>query len=417
MAAFAACRNQLASLVSELSGLSPDAADAVLSEAIALEQLAHAAVLGAVSSAMQGRPWKRCGERGAADNLARRCGTSKYRANQILTTATQLDDLPEVASAVRTGVLSAKQAQLAAQTGIAAPDRQSEILDAFQTLPWVGARQVCDRITADADPRSDTERHDAARRARRVTRHNRPDGTTEITWTHTTAAGAELWGLLQPFIDHHHRCARNTPVEDREPAEALYADALLTMARAAATGTLPDGIRPPASGANAKVIVHIDYRSWTRGTTSPGEVCEIEGLGPIPVTAAAELTNDAFITAVIHDTTDIRGVVHYGRKPTALQATYLQAKHRTCAVAGCTNTTRLEYDHTPDWAQTRHTTVRELTRLCEHHHNLKSTHGWTYTPNPDNTLTPHPPNPHTPPTPSQTTNHTKRTQHHQRQAA
>ncbi|MCB1250549.1 MAG: hypothetical protein KDB36_14120, partial [Acidimicrobiales bacterium] len=91
MAAFAECRNQLASLVSELSGLSPDAADAVLSEAIALEQLAHAAVLEVVSSAMEGRPWKRCGERGAADNLARRCGTSKYRANQILTTATQLD--------------------------------------------------------------------------------------------------------------------------------------------------------------------------------------------------------------------------------------------------------------------------------------------------------------------------------------
>ena len=48
VAAFAACRNQLASLVSELSGLSPDAADAVLSEAIALEQLVHAAMLGAV---------------------------------------------------------------------------------------------------------------------------------------------------------------------------------------------------------------------------------------------------------------------------------------------------------------------------------------------------------------------------------
>ncbi|MEZ5134558.1 MAG: hypothetical protein R2699_05745 [Acidimicrobiales bacterium] len=313
-------------------------------------------------------------------------------------------------------MLSAKQAQLAAQTGIAAPDRQSEILDAFRSLPWVGARQVCDRITADADPAATpnaTRRPVGLGGSRATTarRHHR-----DHLDPHLTAAGAELWGLLQPFIDHHHRCARNTPVEEREPAEALYADALLTMARAAA-GTLPDGIRPPASGANAKVIIHIDYRSWTRGTAAPGEVCEIEGLGPIPVTAAAELTNDAFITAVIHDTTDIRGVVHYGRKPTALQATYLQAKHRTCAVAGCTNTTRLEYDHTPDWAQTRHTTVRELTRLCEHHHNLKSTHGWTYTPNPDNTLTPPPTQPPHPTHPSQTTNHTKRTQHHQPRAA
>ncbi|MCB1006356.1 MAG: hypothetical protein KDB35_19385, partial [Acidimicrobiales bacterium] len=80
MAAFAECRNRLASLVDDLPGLSPDGADGVLREAIALEQLAHAAVLEVVSSAMQGRPWKRCGERGAADNLARRCGTSKYRA-------------------------------------------------------------------------------------------------------------------------------------------------------------------------------------------------------------------------------------------------------------------------------------------------------------------------------------------------
>lgn len=125
-----------------------------------------------------------------------------------------------------------------------------------------------------------------------------------------------------------------------------------------------------------KLIVRIDHAALLRGHTVPGEVCELAGIGPIPVTTARHLARDAFLTAVTTNGIDIQKVVHLGRAATAHQRTALQARGMTCAVPGCGTTTRLEIDHLDGWAITRRTHIDQLDWLCHHHHNQKTNHSY-----------------------------------------
>jgi len=91
---------------------------------------------------------------------------------------------------------------------------------------------------------------------------------------------------------------------------------------------------------------------------------------------------DAFYAAVITRGVDIVNVAHLGRTVTAEQRTALQLRDPTCVVPGCTTSTGLEIDHTTSatgWADTRRTTLDQLARLCHHHHQRKTHHGYTLT--------------------------------------
>jgi hypothetical protein len=135
------------------------------------------------------------------------------------------------------------------------------------------------------------------------------------------------------------------------------------------------------SGADAKIILRVDYQALVRGHTLPGETCEITGIGPVSVDAARHwILDGAFVAAVLTHGTDLTKAVHLGRHPTALQTTALQWIAPTCSVEGCNNTIRLEKDHTTDWATTHHTVLWALDHLCSHHHALKTHHGYRLAP-------------------------------------
>ncbi len=133
---------------------------------------------------------------------------------------------------------------------------------------------------------------------------------------------------------------------------------------------------------DTKILVRVDHSALVRGRAEPGEVCEIAGIGPVPVAVVQEwMGTDAFKTAIVADGVDIRSVVHLGRRPLAVQTTALQWIHgNACARRGCTRTASLEIDHVAEWATTHHTTVDELAPLCPHDHDLKTFHGFTLGP-------------------------------------
>jgi hypothetical protein len=126
----------------------------------------------------------------------------------------------------------------------------------------------------------------------------------------------------------------------------------------------------------AKVIVRVDLPALRRGTTGPGEVCEIAGYGPIPVSVAHGLMNEAFLALVLTKGKDVINVVHLGRQFTEHQKTALEWRDPECSVLGCSATVRLERDHREDWADTYVTRVPAADQLCHHHHRLKTTDGW-----------------------------------------
>ena len=371
----AECRRALAGFVDRLDAdvIGTAAADGDLTELAAIANLAHTATVLLSRRALESGRWRSAGDRSPAAHLARRLGTTVHAAEKLLATAGALDEVPRIEAEARTGGLSDRQLDAVAEAGAAAPEQQQALVGAARRESVVGLRRVCDAVKAAADDRTDEERQAESHRTRSLRASNHHDGSFRLEFRHTTTAGAELLSLLDPFREAAFKAARETG--GREPADAIAADALLRMARAAHGAGGTDAQAKP--GRHTKVIVRIDHAALRRGEVEPGETCEITGVGPLPVSAVRELMQDAFIAAVLTEGSEIRKVVHLGRQPTALQRTALEWRDATCAIDGCDATAHFEIDHTVEWSTTRHTTLDELARLCDHHHDLKTFDGWT----------------------------------------
>jgi hypothetical protein len=98
-------------------------------------------------------------------------------------------------------------------------------------------------------------------------------------------------------------------------------------------------------------------------------VCEIHGVGPVPVSVAEGLPGQAVLELVITRGVDVLNVTHLGRGPTAAERIALAWASPGCTVQGCWRS-RTENDHRQPWAESRHTRLDELDPLCHHHHDL-----------------------------------------------
>ena len=87
-------------------------------------------------------------------------------------------------------------------------------------------------------------------------------------------------------------------------------------------------------------------------------------------------SDNPFLATLATKGQDIAGVAHLGRRPNALQQTALEWLYPECAVLGCPTQRRLQIDHRQDWAKTHVTVLGWLDGLCDHHHDLKTHHGW-----------------------------------------
>jgi hypothetical protein len=139
-------------------------------------------------------------------------------------------------------------------------------------------------------------------------------------------------------------------------------------------GPEPDVIdRPPT----CSLVVRVDLEALFRGEVAPGEICEIDNQGPIPVAMARDLASDSYLRLVFHRSGDIRAVSHLGRTINRRLRTALAYRDRCCVVPGCGVPYGLEIDHVVPFAEGGPTELDNLALLCHHHHYLKSYEGWT----------------------------------------
>ncbi|HEY2214637.1 MAG TPA: HNH endonuclease signature motif containing protein, partial [Acidimicrobiales bacterium] len=124
-------------------------------------------------------------------------------------------------------------------------------------------------------------------------------------------------------------------------------------------------------------VVLVDGEALRRGTTNPGEICEIDGIGPISVEAATELLCDGAAQFMLRSAKSICSVTGRSRYVAQRLAMTLVARDRTCAVPGCGVSKHLESDHClADYAKGGLTELSNLARLCPSHHDMKSHGGW-----------------------------------------
>ncbi|MCA1824748.1 MAG: DUF222 domain-containing protein [Frankia sp.] len=356
----------------------------------AIEKVAGLLKASAARRAAEGGGWRRGGFRSPAHLLAKQSGCSVAAAADALATAERLEAVPEVAAAVPTGELSVAQAAAITDAALAVPTAAAGLLDTAKDSSLAELQETCRRVKATAE--RDAEARRARIHAERSLRH------------HTDAGGtAHLYLSDNPEVIAtamaHCAPAREELFEDarrdgrRERPDALDADALLlTLARGAgvaaqAPAAVADEDAATAAGPNRgarrarpvpKILVRVDLDALLRGYPLTDEVCEIAGFGPVAVSAVGDLvaTGDAFLAAIATRGEQVLGVAHLRRAPTAAQTTALEWLYPTCAAAGCTQAAQLEREHRVPWAERKVTVFDLLDRLCPHHHELKTHHGW-----------------------------------------
>jgi Domain of unknown function (DUF222) len=385
-----------------------------------IERCAAAAKTLLAERVEQSRVWAKEGHRSAAEHLARESGSSVGAARAGLETSKRLRLLPATEAAVRRGELSQAQAETITDAAAVNPSAERSLLEAAALSNLVELREQANRAKAAADPDPDAT-HRRIHRRRRLRRWTDVEGAWNIQGRSTAEAGALFNAALDPIIDEVFRSARR---EGRhEPRDAYAFDALLELARRArsltaeptnvtqlqgSTGTArPCGPGHRARGQTAKpavaeaseagdtnsvgngaprrssspnpsflALLRVDLDALVRGRTEGDELCDIAGVGAVPVRVARDCLSEAILKLVITRGIDVVNVTHLGRGPTAAQRIALLWTSPRCTNSRCSHSLQIQHDHRKPWAEVHETTIDNLDRLCDPCHKLKTRDGW-----------------------------------------
>ena len=122
-------------------------------------------------------------------------------------------------------------------------------------------------------------------------------------------------------------------------------------------------------------LLRIDLEALVRGKVEGDELCEITGLGPIPIRLARQLLGESILHLVITSGKDVATTVHLGRGPNAAQKVALLWSQPFCSNSAC-GRTHQESDHREPYADVRETWLGNIDGLCGHDHDLKTYKGW-----------------------------------------
>ncbi|MGH9185856.1 MAG: hypothetical protein ACRD0U_08610 [Acidimicrobiales bacterium] len=362
------------------SGFDPNVVSAagcaeVVRQAAAIANIAAIVEALAMTRVAATSLWQGGGDKSAAEWLARTTGTTTRQANNTIDTGKRLQGLGPTAEAAKRGDLSPAQTSVIAEAATADPTAEQELLEAAGQESLGELRDRARRTKAAADP-DPAATHQRIANERSACRYTDGEGAWNLHVRTTVDAGAEIGSVLDEITDEIFTIAQR---EGRwEPREAYAADAVVEMARRARHDR-PDTANPKRAE-RFLTLVRADLAPLVRGNLEAGEVCEIAGVGPIPVAVARRLLGESILKLVITRGADVANITHLGRGPTAARRIALLWSQPLCDVEGCGRRGRLEVDHLEPWADTHHTRLDELGHKCAHHHDLKSHYGWDMVP-------------------------------------
>jgi hypothetical protein len=221
----------------------------------------------------------------------------------------------------------------------------------------------CRRVLATAD--DGTSRYEKIRRGRYLRHWTDNEGAVRFDARLTPDEGAKLVAVVKSesarLAAEGRRCGRH------EPMAAYAADAL--------TGLAVPTSADRSSNPSTMVHVRVDHEALIRGHLEPGEICEIPGIGPIPVAAARRLAEDSILNVLVTDGVDVTGVAHAWRTiPASIRRAIIE-RDTHCVVPGCDVSDGLEIDHVIPIVERGPTKLDNLARLCHWHHYLKTHQG------------------------------------------
>ncbi|HEX4863836.1 MAG TPA: DUF222 domain-containing protein [Acidimicrobiales bacterium] len=380
----------------------PSQADVVVRLCSQIESSVAAIKFLALAKSAEGTAWKEQGYRSRADKLAQETQMSPGSAKRLLETGQRMSKQPEVAQAALAGELSPDQAELISHGVAANPEKAKELLEKAKELSLPELNEEVARTKAAA---TDLEaRRNAIHAKRRLKRYTDLEGVHHAHLEGNPDNDIRLSRVIDP-IRRRLIMLRNCPDQPRESIEAIEHDALINLLAVAAghegelslTDLLDLGLFPQLdssllagrtaaaptrskklAGSPAKIIVRVDLDVLLRGVALEGELCEIKGYGPVPVSLIEDLiaSGNAWLAAALTQAEEVKGISHARRRPNTAQKTALEFIYPECAVRACNVRGGLQADHREDWAKTHFTALDLLDSLCRHHHALKTHKGW-----------------------------------------
>ena len=304
------------------------------------------------------------GYKSAANWLAAKTGGSTGAAQGLLDVAEKLAEAPLVDEAFSDGRLSLAQAKIVAGAGAVDPASQEQLIGSATRQSFRELVDDARRIRRRALGEATEAAKEARAHRRRYVRVWAPDegGLRLEAWL-PRIEGARVKAVLEDEADRVFKEAH--AAGRREPAPAYLADALVHVVCGDA-----------ASRPKAHVDLRVDAAALRRGEVDGDEVCEIPGVGSVPVGVARDVLGDSVFRLVVTDGTDVRTVTSRKRTIREPLRAALRERDGGCAVPGCPNTRYLEIDH--DWELSRGgpTQLDNLQLLCTHHHRLKTAFGF-----------------------------------------
>ncbi len=379
-------------------------AEALVTLFTRIERLGGAGKLLVATRAAEARCHEQGGHRSAAHWLAEVTGDSVGGAAGVLELGEAISSQPEVEDGLRRAKFSPARAKAVSDAANVNPASAEELVRSAESDTFTQLKERCGRAKAEgrsaADEAARSERLRRRRSCRTWTDDN--DGAFCLFARHTPDDGARVKAALVAEADRVFDRARRAGRKDTP--ENYAADALVALVAggggraggtggtggtggAGGTGTGAGGTGSTDTGApggrrrrDPKAVVHlrVDLEALRNGRVGAGQLCEIPGVGPIPVERARELMGDALVKVVITDGVDVATVCNLGRSIPAAVLTALIERDPTCVVPGCDAAGHLEVDHwQKDFARGGQTRWANLARLCGWHHSLKTHQGFT----------------------------------------
>ena len=218
-------------------------------------------------------------------------------------------------------------------------------------------------LAVDADGAA--TRHERSRADRSVRLYPLPDGMADLSARLTAVEARSIYDALQATADR-----------DQQPGQRIdhaRADALVAWAGTALTDPALRGTR----GRRCELRVTATLDALLGFTNDPAH---LDGYGPIHPMIARALLPDSTLRRLLTDPTTGH-LLDYGRttyRPPRALTEYVETRDHTCRLVGCGQAARrCDLDHRVAWDTGGPTTPDNLAPLCERHHVMKHTGGWT----------------------------------------
>jgi HNH endonuclease len=269
--------------------------------------------------------------------VARATGSSAGKAQAVVRTGEAMAASAELSAAMQTGSVSLDQAAEIARAEEASPGAATELLSVARTETFHVLKEKARKVALEAEQHRDLGRRQ--REARSGRSYSDELGMVHLHVAMEPHLGTPVVARAEADAARLAKEARKTGVV--EPFERYLADAFAAM--------LTGGGKGRARRSELVVVVshEVAKRGWTG--VRDGEVCKIPGVGPVAPEVAKEIAEDAFLSGVFYDGTDLRQFKRWSRAIPVEVAVALELGSPPdfdgVSCVDCGNRFRTEFDH------------------------------------------------------------------------